>query len=413
MTSLTKNLRDLLEKTVKKAREVAEAGARSALMNLGVHHHEQYPHLPPDQRDLRNRLRAHTRQLGDPYDRGKGTQEIDRLVGETAYEHWHRMLFARFLAENHLLLHPSGVPVTLEECQELAASEGSDDGWDLAARYAARLLPQIFRPDDPVLQLKLAPEHQRPLEALVADLPIEVFTASDSLGWVYQFWQSKRKDEINKSENKIGAEELPAYTQLFTEPYMVHFLLHNTLGVWWVDRHPGEALPLPMPYLRFLEDGTPATGRFEGWPQTARELKILDPCCGSGHFLVEAFRIMVSFRMQEEGLPPAEAGDAVLRDNLFGLEIDERCTQIAAFALALAAWTFPGVGGHRELPPLNIACSGLAVEAKKEEWLKLAGGDERLCQGLEQLHDLFKDAPTLGSLINPKQILSGDLFGAE
>jgi hypothetical protein len=78
----------------------------------------------------------------------------------------------------------------------------------------------------------------QPLETLLASLPPEVFTASDSLGWVYQFWQAKRKDEVNKSEVKIGADELPAVTQLFTEPYMVDFLLHNSLGAWWVTRHP-------------------------------------------------------------------------------------------------------------------------------------------------------------------------------
>jgi hypothetical protein len=413
MTTLSKPLRNLLEKTVKEARDRAEAGATAALEALALPQREPFAHLSPEERELRNRLRAHGRQLGDHRHPKTGEHDIHHLMAECAYEHWHRMLFARFLAENHLLMHPEGVAVTLEECAELAPEEGAANAWELAGRYATCMLPQIFRPDDPVLQLSLAPEHQQELERLLAALQTEVFTASDSLGWVYQFWQSKRKDEINKSEKKIGAEELPAVTQLFTEPYMVQFLLHNTLGAWWAGRHSGGPLPLEMPYLRFLEDGTPAAGKFEAWPQTAKELKILDPCDGSGHFLAEAFRIMVSFRMQEEGLTPSAAGDAVLRDNLFGLEIDERCTQIAAFALALAAWTLPEAGGYRELPPLNIACSGLAVGARKEDWLKLAGDDERLRKGLEQLYDLFKEAPTLGSLINPKQALSKDLFGAE
>jgi hypothetical protein len=72
------------------------------------------------------------------------------------------MLFARFLAENHLLIHEKELmPVTLAECDELAADEGAPDGWTLAARYAARMLPQIFRPDDPVLQVGFTPEHKR------------------------------------------------------------------------------------------------------------------------------------------------------------------------------------------------------------------------------------------------------------
>ena len=73
-----------------------------------------------------------------------------------------------------------------------------------------------------------------------------------------------------------------------------------------------------------------------------------------------AFRYLSAFRMAEEELSEAEAGEAVLRDNLFGLEIDARCTQIAAFNLALAAWRR---GGYRPLPPLNVACSGLPVGA--------------------------------------------------
>ena len=82
----------------------------------------------------------------------------------------------------------------------------------------------------------MPPEHQQKLERLVTGLSTEIFTASDSLGWVYQFWQAKKKDEINASEVKIGARELPAVTQLFTEPYMVDFLLDNSLGAWWANR---------------------------------------------------------------------------------------------------------------------------------------------------------------------------------
>ena len=68
-------------------------------------------------------------------------------------------------------------------------------------------------------------------------LPSQVFTADDSLGWVYQFWQSKKKDEVNKSGQKIDGRTLPAVTQLFTEHYMVEFLLHNTIGAWWCGRN--------------------------------------------------------------------------------------------------------------------------------------------------------------------------------
>ena len=134
------------------------------------------------------------------------------------------MLFARFLAENHLLIETEmGVAITLDECEELAKEERLNT-WALAARFAHRMLPQVFRPDHPVFEVQLAREHRLKLESLVEGIPKEVFTATDSLGWVYQFWQTKKKDEVNRSEVKIGADELPTVTQIFTEPYMVSFL---------------------------------------------------------------------------------------------------------------------------------------------------------------------------------------------
>ena len=437
MPPLHTQLRNRLEAAVKQARRTAEAAAKVAVERLTVGSAEPGTHLSVEERLLRNRLRAHGRQLGDGRDPKTGIQSIARLVHECAYEHWHRMLFARFLAENHLLIHDKeGMPVTLAECDELAVDEGASDGWTLAARYAARMLPEIFRPDDPVLQVGFAPEHKRALEKLVTELPVEVFTAEDSLGWVYQFWQADRKDEVNKSGDKITGETLPAVTQLFTEHYMVLFLLHNTIGAWWAARLKSEgrvpkaewdkcqteddcrklvALPgYEFTYLRFIKDGNgewvPAAGGFPGWPKSLKDFKLLDPCCGSGHFLVAAFLLLVHLRMQEEKLSAIEACDAVLRENLHGLELDPRCTQIAAFALALTAWKF--TDGFRPLPPLNIACSGLGVNARKEDWLALANNDTRLRSGLEQLYDLFQKAPELGSLVNPRQVAHGDLVTA-
>ena len=397
MNTLDRELRRKLDKTVREARRTAETGARKVLEHLAVQRHEPHGGMDAEARQLRNRLRAHARQLGDRRDPARGTQAIDRLLREFAYEHWHRMLFARFLAESELLIEPeSGVPISLEECRELAREEGVD--WlALASDYAERMLPQIFRKDSPVLALSLPPESRSRLEKLLKDLPQDVFTAEDSLGWVYQFWQADQKDTVNRSEKKIGADELPAVTQLFTEDYMVLFLLHNTLGAWWAGRvlagEPGLCSSaetedqlraacavgdVEWTYLRFVrdkaDDGSqgpwrPAAGAFQGWPKAARDITVLDPCMGSGHFLVFALPILVAFRMAEEVLDETRAIEAVLRDNLFGLEIDPRCTQIAAFNLAFAAWR--RIGFH-PLPTVNLACSGLSIGVTKTAWLKLA-----------------------------------------
>jgi hypothetical protein len=427
MNPLDKPLRNLLEKTVKEARKTAEDAARATLEQLGVGEPAPFAHLTDPERVLRRRLRVHGRQLGDTLNGGKD-QTMDRLMEEVAYQHWHRMLFARFLAENNLLMYPDPddpVAITLEECEDLAPDEGAANGWELAARYAARMLPQIFRLESPVFQLSLPPEYQQKLEHLVTDLPLEVFIASDSLGWVYQFWQARKKDEVNTSEVKIGARELPAVTQLFTEPYMVSFLLDNSLGAWWAARRLSDsdlktavseeelrakaAIPgVPLDYLRFVqqEDGSwiPAAGTFDGWPEHLKDLKTLDPCCGSGHFLVAAFLMLVAMRMELENLSARDAVDAVLQDNIHGLEIDQRCVELAAFALALSAWTYPGAGGYRILPEVNVACSGLSVSVAKDEWKEIARAmpdKSYLPIALDWMYEAFKDAPTLGSLLDP------------
>lgn len=456
MSTLPSDLRNKLERVIIEARDAAEIGARTALEALAVHHHEPYPHMKPEQRKLRNHLRARARQLGDrKLSRAEASgrdHEMDHLAGECAYEHWHRMLFARFLAENNLLIEPEeNMAISLAEAEELAREEGGDV-WVFASRCAQRMLPQIFRPDDPLLQVTFATEHLLKLEKLLASLPAAAFTVSDALGWVYQFWQTKRKKEVNDSEVKIGADEISAVTQLFTEPYMVEFLIHNTLGAWWAGKKLAardtasvkseEELRAMLAlsgvtwdYLRFVRSSPsseevpderegpwrPAAGTFDGWPKSAKQIKCLDPCSGSGHFLVALFHHLVPVRMMEEGLSTCEAVDAVLRDNIHGLEIDERCCQIAAFALALAAWTYPEAGGYRPLPELHIACTGIGPQSTEEQWLKLAetfgmptktDERERVKNGLLNLHRLFSQAPTLGSLINPKQ-LQTDVFAAD
>jgi hypothetical protein len=407
MPVLTTQQRSRLENVVIKARKVAETGARNALNSLAVGLPEPYEHMTHEKKALRSLLRNKALLLGDKIS-DKGEQEIDELVYELAYEYWHKMLFAKFLESNNLLMHSQGVAVTLDECEELAKEERYIDKWDAAAMYASKMLPAIFRPEDPFAIIKFATEDRINLENLLSELDEFTFKADDSLGWVYQYWQSEAKDAINKSGEKIDGKKLPAVTQLFTEPYMVQFLIDNTIGAWWVSRNPGKISPVEFEYLRKLDDGTPAAGKFEGWPNTTAEITILDPCMGSGHFIVSLFNVLVKLRMLEEGLSKEEVTNKVIKENLNGLEIDPRCTQIAAFNLALAAWKF--CNKYTELPDMNLACSGIAPKGKAEDWSKLVGNlavsseKSRLENGMKMLYSHFQLAPELGSLIDPSSI---------
>ena len=437
MSSLSTTLRNQLRSVTLDARQAAEKACRASLENLAVHEGDYRPHMDMEQRQLRNRLRARGRALGDERDRKTNAQSIQHITEDAAYEHWHRLLFTRFLAENNLLHtdeENGNVEVTLEDCEELSSELGARDGFDLACRFASETLPGVFRSNDPILELPLATNNQVELRKLLKSIPAEVFTTDDALGWTYQFWQEERKKEVNESGDKIGADELSPVTQLFTEDYMVEFLLHNTLGAWWAGKlgpltaateeeaRAKAALParegiaataITWTYLRFVQDEetqtwSPAAGTFGGWPKEARDVTFLDPCMGSGHFPVFALPILARLRMEEENLTTQEAVHAVLRDNIHGLELDPRCCQIGAFNLALTAWK---LGGYQALPPLHVACCGLAPQAKKEDWLELAGDSDKLKAGMEKLYDLFKQAPVLGSLINPR-VSGGDLLEA-
>lgn len=434
MTILSKPHRRQLETTIKQAREIAEDAAKEAIARMAVAEAEPPAHLSDDNRALRRRLRAHARALGDAH-AAAGEMSLSRLQDATSYEIWHRMLFGRFLAENGLLVHPElGAAMSVAELRDLAKEEGAADEWALAERYAAPGLPGVFKPDDPVLALSIAPEFSKRLRTLLSGLPEEVFIADDSLGWTYQFWRASEKEAVNAAGGKIGATELPAVTQLFTESYMVKFLLHNTLGAWWAGKVLAldprlardaldedalrEACSLPgitWEFLRFIrnDDGDaswrPAAGTFPGWPTRAAEISYCDPCCGSGHFLVEAFGILAALRQQEEKLSAGAAAVAVLRDNLHGLEIDGRCVQIAAFNVALAAWKL--AGAPINLPTPHIAWVGAPPPMSRAEMAALAEEDASLRRALETLYDQFAQAPLLGSLleVGARDLLDADL----
>ncbi len=376
------------------ARRAAESASRAAIDGLGVFADRRPEHLDAEQAALRNGLRAKWRQLG-------GDREL--LVAECAYEQWHRLLFARFLAENDLLLHPQyKAPVTLADCEELAAELGEPDGWSVAARFAAEILPGIFRLDDPCVRLRLAPEGRHALEQILDGLPTEVFVADDALGWVYQFWQKDKKDEVNASERKIGGADLGPVTQLFTENYMVRFLLENSLGAWWAARHPDSPLVegLRVPALRRRRRaGCRLVRRLA---RTRRR--------GHGHGSVLRVRATSSSRRsrcsgrcapRRRGSHRVDAQDAVLRDNLFGLELDP-----AASRSPCSPWPCrPGrraAGGDscpyrtspaREFPSRRRSTNGRPSPAATSD----------LENALVRLHILFRDADTLGSLIDPRR----------
>ena len=257
---------------------------------------------------------------------------------------------------------PAGAPVSSPRSPSSPREEGERDPWVLAARYAAAMLPGIFRADDPAHPGRLRPRgpqrargHPRRACRPSCSPPTTPSAGSTSSG------RAKRKKEVNTAGRKIGGADLAPVTQLFTEHYMVRFLLENSLGAWWAARHPESPLLREWEYLRFRDDGTPAAGTFEGWPERAAEVTVMDPCCGSGHFLVAAFEMLRKMREEEEGLTARAGRRRRPADNLFGLELDARCTparrlrprprRLEGRRLPAAAGPEPRLLGHRDQGP--------------------------------------------------------------
>ena len=164
-------------------------------------------------------------------------------------------------------------------------------------------------------------------EALTVDNCQDV----EVIGWLYQFYISEKKDEVFaglKKNQKVTPENIPAATQLFTPHWIVKYLIENSLGRLWMLNRPNSSLVNQMEY--YIEPEEPESDFLK--ITSPEEIKICDPACGSGHMLTYAFDILYSI-YQEEGYDEASIPSLIIQNNLYGIELDKRAGDLAAFAL--------------------------------------------------------------------------------
>ncbi|MDR1036703.1 MAG: hypothetical protein LBT40_09060 [Deltaproteobacteria bacterium] len=410
-----------LDKAVESGYSNAKKAARDELGRLGVNDLSPPPELTCEEIDFRLRLRRHGRRLGDAFD--GGDKGMERLLDEATYERFHRVLFARHLAERGILVRRAGEgaeSVSLDECGRMAGDTGEPDDWSVAARLAEEMLPEIFLPESPASLLAIPKKRREKMQKGLARMPRRVVMPSDSLSYVFHEWRNTY-DHMSERYDR-SRDWRPALSQRMTDGDMVRYLLHNSVGAWWAGRQiPDElwktassgseiwesalleGVSIDSICLDRGDDGswTCRSGTFATWPAEMSDFRIIDPCCGSGQFLVTAFKMLVPMRVKADSLSVRDAVDAVLSENVHGLDIDRRCVQLTKFGLMLSAWTYPGAGGYRDLPRLNVECSGLPADHTRNDLLGLAGSDERLGRVVMNLHGLFRESPVLGSLMEP------------
>jgi hypothetical protein len=202
-------------------------------------------------------------------------------------------------------------------------------------------LPFLFEKIDDETELLLPDKllHSDSLiRKLVSEIDEEDWQEVEIIGWLYQFYISERKDEV--IGKVVASEDIPAATQLFTPNWIVKYLVQNTLGRQWLATYPQSPLRQKMEYYIEPAEQTPEVQEqlkaITPTELNPEELTLLDPACGSGHILVEAYDLFKAI-YEERGRRPKDIPALILTRNLFGLEIDDRAAQLAAFTLMMKA----------------------------------------------------------------------------
>ena len=219
------------------------------------------------------------------------------------------------------------------------------------------------------------------------------------IGWLYQFYISEKKDEVFdglKKNKKITPENIPAATQLFTPHWIVRYLVENSLGRLWLLNRPGSKLVEQMDY--YIKPEQPEADFLR--IAKPEEIKICDPACGSGHMLTYAFDLLYAI-YEEEGYEPAEIPEKILANNLYGIEIDERAGELAAFALTMKARAKQRRFFNKGVKPNICVLENVHFdEGELKDYMDFVGRDLFTAQ-LQTTLRQFEEADNFGSLIRP------------
>lgn len=293
---------------------------------------------------------------------------FEQAMEQAAYSWFNRLCAIRFMElkgyldhGRRVLSHPhhEGGFQILDDCLEIdlpgldtaRVRELKLDGTQDEALYRELLLAQchalheampfLFEPLDDASEL-LLPDNLTKTDSLIRELveaiPEEDWQDVEVIGWLYQFYIAEKKDQV--IGKVVKSEDIPAATQLFTPNWIVQYLVQNSVGRQWLQTYPDSPLKGQMPY--YIE---PAEQEPEVQAQLdvitpvsidPETIKVLDPACGSGHILVEAYNVLKAI-YEERGYRSRDIPKLILENNLFGLDIDDRAAQLAGFALLMKA----------------------------------------------------------------------------
>ncbi|MFI2818956.1 BREX-1 system adenine-specific DNA-methyltransferase PglX, partial [Vreelandella piezotolerans] len=225
-------------------------------------------------------------------------------------------------------------------------------------------MPFLFEPLDDASEL-LLPNNLTKTDSLIREL-VEAIPEADwqdveVIGWLYQFYISEKKDQV--IGKVVKSEDIPAATQLFTPNWIVQYLVQNSVGRQWLQTYPTSKLKAEMPYyIEPAEQEPEVQAQLDAINPASLDpetIKVLDPACGSGHILVEAYNVLKAI-YEERGYRTRDIPKLILENNLFGLDIDDRAAQLAGFALMMKARE-----DDRRILTRNVRLNVLAMQSSQ------------------------------------------------
>lgn len=268
------------------------------------------------------------------------------------------------------------------------------------------ILPELFEKTSDYTELLLTisfTDSDGIVSHLVNDIEEEDFTeAVEIIGWLYQYYNTEPKDDVFallKKNIKITKERIPAATQLFTPDWIVRYMVENSLGKLWIEGHPNENLKSEWKY--YLEEAEQEESvnlklqaiRQDYKDMAPEDIKLVDICMGSGHILVYAFDVLMQI-YESQGYTQRDAASAIIENNIYGLDIDDRAYQLAYFAIMMKARKYdrrfltrdimPKLYSIKESNNINVTIP-LSKDAKET---------------LEYLFKTFEDAKEYGSILD-------------
>ena len=303
------------------------------------------------------------------------TKGYEQVMEEVAYTWFNRFAALRFMEVNGYL--PSHIRVFTNDAGEFKPQILSEaihlemEGLDMNKVYELEsankseelfkyllivqcnalnsILPGMFQRIEDYTELLLPDYLLREgsvIEQMVTTIPEEDWTDQvQIIGWLYQYYNTEPKDKVFadlKKNIKITKENIPAATQLFTPDWIVHYMVENSLGRLWLEGHPNDALKSDWKYYLDEAEQEPevqaqlAAIRKEYAALKPEEIRVIDPCMGSGHILCVLFDVLVRI-YEDYGYTAREAAVKIVENNLWGLDIDERAAQLSYFAVMMKA----------------------------------------------------------------------------